>query len=88
MLEKNNCGKMFCLDKAIHRSNIKIDEYGNGVDSVKREDRFPGMRMKEFKANHPFIYFIASVDKSEDDDNDDFYAQKLPTEILFAGIFG
>uniref|UniRef100_A0AC35G4M5 Uncharacterized protein n=1 Tax=Panagrolaimus sp. PS1159 TaxID=55785 RepID=A0AC35G4M5_9BILA len=68
-------------------SDNYLNEYGSGVSAIRRDCRHPGIKAPYFKANHPFMYFVVNIDKTEDESIEDFYNQKLPTELLFAGTF-
>uniref|UniRef100_A0AC34F2B8 Serpin domain-containing protein n=1 Tax=Panagrolaimus sp. ES5 TaxID=591445 RepID=A0AC34F2B8_9BILA len=89
------------VNKAIHMATIKVDENGTEATAATSFGMMPRSAAppKKFIANHPFIYFVATleknkeknikvsnstVDNEEDTDKNDVL---VPNKILFSGIY-
>uniref|UniRef100_A0A914PEB6 Serpin domain-containing protein n=1 Tax=Panagrolaimus davidi TaxID=227884 RepID=A0A914PEB6_9BILA len=108
---KANFSRMFkeeshhFVNKAIHVSTIKVDEDGTEATAATSFGMMPRSAAppKKFVANHPFIYFIVTLENKESKninapnsktdneknkkDTEENDEEQIPKEILFAGIY-
>uniref|UniRef100_A0A914QP79 Serpin domain-containing protein n=1 Tax=Panagrolaimus davidi TaxID=227884 RepID=A0A914QP79_9BILA len=98
-------GSRHFVNKAVHVATIKVDEDGTEATAATSFGMMPRSAAppKKFIANHPFIYFIVTLENKEsknitapDSETDDKKNKKdteenveelVPKEILFAGIY-